>query len=137
MFVNWSQVAPASAKTRGLTRDPADKAYHWAALDGQVTKAVARGSLRSSTFKPRLGGLSNAPRSRRPAARVCELAQFLTAAARRYSGSFSHLPRVRYWQIWNEPNLDAYLVPQYANGRPASPDWYRSMVNAAVVRSTP
>ena len=61
-----------------------------------------------------------------------ELAQFMTAAARRYSGSFSHLPRVRYWQIWNEPNMDAYLVPQYANGRPASPDWYRSMVNAAV-----
>ena len=38
MFVNWSQVAPATAKKPAgfEARDPADKAYQWAALDGQV-----------------------------------------------------------------------------------------------------
>ncbi len=134
MFVNWAQVAPDSAKKpAGFdARDPGDRAYQWATLDGQVTKAVAEG------FAP-IVYVQTAPRwAQRCTAKstACrpspsELAQFMTAAARRYSGSFSHLPRVRYWQIWNEPNMDAYLVPQYANGRPASPDWYRSMVNAA------
>ena len=136
MFVNWSQVAPASAKKPvGFdARDPGDRAYQWAALDAQVTKAVAEG------FAP-IVYVQTAPRwAQRCTAKstACrpspsELAQFMTAAARRYSGSFSRLPRVRYWQIWNEPNLNAYLVPQYdAKRRPASPDWYRSMVNAAV-----
>lgn len=135
MFVNWAQVAPDSAKKpAGFdARDPGDTAYQWAALDKQVTKAVAEG------FAP-IVYVQTAPRWAQPCtakSTACrpspsELAQFMTAAARRYSGSFSRLPRVRYWQIWNEPNLDAHLVPQYeANGRPASPDWYRSMVNAA------
>jgi len=135
MYVNWAQVAPDSAKKPAgfEARNPGDTAYRWAALDKQVTKAVAEG------FAP-IVYVQTAPRwaqqcsAKSTACRPSpsELAQFMTAAARRYSGSFSRLPRVRYWQIWNEPNLDAYLVPQYdANGRPASPDWYRSMVNAA------
>ena len=59
-----------------------------------------------------------------------ELAQFATAAARRYSGAFEGLPRVRYWQIWNEPNLLLFLSPQVAGGRLVSPEIYRAMVNA-------
>ena len=89
MFVNWSQVAPASAKKPAgfEARDPADKAYQWAALDGQVTKAVAKG------FAP-IVYVQTAPRwaqqctAKSSACRPSpsELAQFLTAAARRYSG---------------------------------------------------
>jgi hypothetical protein len=68
-------------------------------------------------------------------------AQFATAAARRYDGAFPDpddplvaLPRVRYWQAWNEPNLDTYLTPQWIRTRkgwaPASPAVYRPMLNA-------
>ena len=61
-----------------------------------------------------------------------DLADFMTAASRRYRGGYEGLPRVRYWQIWNEPNLNWYLMPQAdAVGRPLSPDIYRAMVNAA------
>src|SRR5947209_12000350 len=70
-----------------------------------------------------------------------EFAQFARAAARRYDGSFpdprnptDDLPRVRYWQAWNEPNLDTYLTPQWVRTRhgfaPASPGIYRSMLNS-------
>jgi hypothetical protein len=70
-----------------------------------------------------------------------QFAQFATAAARRYDGAFPDpgdphlvLPRVRYWQAWNEPNLDTYLTPQWRRTRrgfaPASPAVYRPMLNA-------
>ena len=48
---------------------------------------------------------------------------------RRYSGSFGNLPRVRYWQGLNEPNLSLFLEPQYENGVLVSPDLYRVLAN--------
>ncbi|HEY4977310.1 MAG TPA: hypothetical protein VII05_08200, partial [Gaiellaceae bacterium] len=54
-----------------------------------------------------------------------------TATATRYSGSFEDLPRVQYWAIWNEPNLNNFLAPQTANRKAFAPGWYRSMLNAA------
>ena len=71
-----------------------------------------------------------------------ELAKFSSAAAKRYSGSFEGLPRVRYWQVWNEPNLSLFLNPQLSTqltkaptvpfdpNEVVSPDRYRDMVNA-------
>ena len=44
------------------------------------------------------------------------------------------LPRVKYWQGWNEPNLSLYLTPQWTrrSGKltATSPDVYRSLLNA-------
>jgi hypothetical protein len=61
--------------------------------------------------------------------------------ARRYSGTYPDplqpgrtLPRVRNWQIWNEPNLFVELNPQWsgtgARARPASPGLYRELLSA-------
>ena len=69
----------------------------------------------------------------------------MQAAARRYSGTFpdphrpgAALPRVRYWQPWNEPNLPTFISPQWTGrrlrARPASPAWYRRMLNGAYAR---
>ena len=58
------------------------------------------------------------------------------AAAKRYSGKFTPsgqtnpLPRVQYWEAWNEPNAGSNLAPQRIAGRTASPAHYRKMVNA-------
>jgi hypothetical protein len=62
---------------------------------------------------------------------------FARAAAARYSGSSADLPRVRYWQAWNEPNLNLYLKPQWVQATPFSPGFYRTMLNefAAGVKS--
>ena len=70
-----------------------------------------------------------------------QFASFATAAALRYDGRFpdplhpgAFLPRVRYWQPWNEPNLAIYLSPQWtstsAGWAPASPVIYRQLLNA-------
>lgn len=58
------------------------------------------------------------------------LGQFAQAAATRYSGTFDLLPRVRYWEVWNEPNISLFFQPQFVDGAPFSPGWYRQMVNA-------
>ena len=108
--------------------------YDWASIDRQVRQA------KSSGIEPFVY-VQTAPRWAQ--ADVCKkgdgacrpspsaLADFMTAAGRRYAGGYRGLPRVRYWQIWNEPNLNIYLAPQSAGGEQGSPDWYRDMVNAA------
>ncbi len=67
---------------------------------------------------------------------------FARAIAVRYSGHFRDplhpgrmLPRVRYFQAWNEPNLPIFLLPQWGrtgNGpwQAVSPGIYRGMLNA-------
>jgi hypothetical protein len=58
------------------------------------------------------------------------LADFARAVAARYGGHVRDLPRVRYWQLWNEPNLNTNLEPQFNGLRPVSPGIYRAMLNA-------
>lgn len=67
-----------------------------------------------------------------------EFAQFATAVARRYSGSFPDpnrpgqaLPAVRTYTPWNEPNQASFLMPQWRRAgsgwRVASADVYRPL----------
>ena len=115
-------------------RDPNDRHYNWQSFDTAVRTVVAAG------LQP-LVDLHDAPGWAREktcageGAGKCRptsaaLADFATAAAERYRGGFRGLPRVRYWQVWNEPNLSIELMPQVADGKPSSPDIYRDMVNA-------
>jgi hypothetical protein len=129
LIVFWRFVAPegnSRLKPPGFdATNPAAIDYQWDVIDHQVTLAVQNG------LQP-IVGIQNAPewaeRSREgaPGTRTpdpAELAAFARAAARRYNGSFQGLPRVRYWQAWNEPNLSIFMSPQSA-------EHYRRMVNA-------
>ncbi len=59
------------------------------------------------------------------------MAAFFTAIARRYSGTYQGLPRVGAFEVWNEVNASFFFMPQKdGNGRPLSPDLYRTMVAA-------
>jgi len=135
--IYWSVVAPSrSTKPAGFRpKDPADRKYKWTYYDKQIKAAASAG------LKP-LVTISSAPRwaegsgrgsskagSYKPSASA--LAKFVTAAALRYNGSFKGLPRVQYWAIWNEPNLNTFLSPQTVKRKAFAPGWYRSMLNAA------
>ncbi|HWE33571.1 MAG TPA: hypothetical protein VG410_08810 [Solirubrobacteraceae bacterium] len=72
---------------------------------------------------------------------VSRFAQFVTAVARRYSGTYtppgSHagpLPRVNSWSLWNEPNQPGWLSPQLRTVGgvrvPDAPRLYREYANA-------
>lgn len=144
--VPWSLVAPAERPRDFDATDPASPAYRWSVIDTAVQAASARGLrvLLSFSDAPRWAEGPGRPRTAMPGSwrpRPTAVGAFATAAARRYSGAFPDpggsgtLPRVRYWQVWNEPNLSLYLSPQWARRRgrwrPASPAHYRSMLNAA------
>ena len=137
IMMNWVDVAPGGLKQPAAfqPRDPGDARYRWGLIDNEVRDAVSNGFVpfiyvqvapawaSSSCGSTGIGSCRPSPRS---------LADFMSAAARRYGGGFGGLPRVRYWQIWNEPNLLAFLRPQVSgSGRLLSPEFYRLMVNAA------
>jgi hypothetical protein len=41
------------------------------------------------------------------------------------------LPRVDFWSVWNEPNLDLFLRPQFRRGKPVVGSLYRRLFLAA------
>jgi hypothetical protein len=116
--------------------DPADPAYNFSDLDAAIQAATARNLKVMLTFygAPRYaetslpsGDFNEGAWKPDPAA----FGQFVQAVAIRYSGEFQGLPRVRYYEAWNEPNLFRYIDPQSEGGKNASVDRYRRMLNAA------
>jgi hypothetical protein len=126
--------------------DPGDPAYDFAPWDDLVRR-VARAGLeplitvyeapdRAEAW-PRWPFAAPGTWAPDPGA----LGRFAVALARRYSGSYPdprdprrRLPRVRWWQAWNEPNLGRFLQPQWVvrGGRwhAYAPLRYRAMLNA-------
>ena len=140
LTLNWRAVAPIVRPPGFDETNPAEPAYRWASFDREVTLAVANG------LAPVVGVLwapnwaearseEGPPGGRRPNAAA--LGRFMRSAAARYGGSFGSLPRVRYWQVWNEPNLSTFLAPQLVGRRPFAPAHYGTMVNevAAAVKA--
>jgi hypothetical protein len=135
--IDWSSVAPSgSTQPDGFNAtDPADSHYSWARYDKPIKEAATAGLKilvaisTAPSWAEGSGGGSAAAGSYQPSPSA--LAKFATAAATRYSGSFDDLPRVQYWAIWNEPNLNNFLNPQTKNKKAFAPGWYRLMLNAA------
>jgi hypothetical protein len=130
VLVYWREVAPrGSRKPNFDATDPA--AYDWGTYDAIVRGIVARGMRPFLALGNRAPNWARARRTDhdgtyRPDASEFEL--FARAAGTRYSGSYSGLPRVDIWSIWNEPNLTAWLAPQRSrSGTPLSPSIYRRL----------
>ncbi len=144
--VDWRDTVEAAPPASFQATDPASPSYRFTRLDASVRSAVAAG-LQPLLVVSHAPAFAEAP-GRWPYAYTgswapspTAFAQFATALARRYSGSFPDpldpavsLPRVRLLQAWNEPNLARYLEPQWvASGRhwvAFSPLLYRQLLNA-------
>lgn len=122
-----------------------DPAYDLSAVDAAVISADARGlEVMLTIYKapPWAEGPNRPPVSIEAAPEgtwkpsPSAFADFGTALARRYSGTFtppgatSPLPRVRYYEAWNEENLWAFLSPQYEGNKEVAVELYRSLLNA-------
>ena len=125
--------------------NPADPAYDFSTLDATVKAAVAHhlGVILTVDHAPAWAEGNNRPNNVPAGAwkpNPTALGQFAQALAKRYSGHFQGLPRVSYFEAWNEPNLTGWLAPQWKGKRVVSPGLYRSMLNhfyAGVHRSQP
>lgn len=109
--------------------NPRDRAYNWRGFDTEIRNVVRHGltpvvAIYGSPTWARTGDkqYASAPD---PAA----WAAFAKAAARRYSGAYRGVPRVRFWQAWLEPNLNSKFRPQFDGRTPVSPRRYRELVN--------
>jgi hypothetical protein len=110
--------------------DPASNQYKWQKMDGEVQAATANGLQPIALVsEPPDWAAGQGVYGRDDQPSPGELNLFAIALAKRYSGNYQGLPRVRYWSLWNEPNLPFYLEPQIDNSQLASPAWYRDMVN--------
>jgi hypothetical protein len=147
LTANWRQIAPAKLTRAFQPTSASDPSYHWSLLDGQIEEAVAHGQhVVLTLFEAPSWALGrNAPKTAPPGSwrpSPAGLGGFAHAVAERYSGHFpdplhpgKSLPRVSYFQAWNEPNLPGSLSPQWTRNRsgqfiPASPYFYRRMLNA-------
>ena len=110
--------------------DPDAPQYAWAPVDRAVKLAVRAGlqPMLALTFAPRWAQSKSSDVAYKPD--PAAFGEFARAAATRFDGKHDGLPRVRYWQAWNEPNITTFLQPQFVSGKPFSPGWYRRMVNA-------
>lgn len=135
IYVSWEQIAPGgTSKPAGFNAsDPGDPRYRWGGVDALIRAATARGidPILSIQEAPRWAerGFGGAPSTNDPD--PSEFGQFAHAVATRYSGGYAGLPRVRYYQAWDEPNFDGFLYPQFGpGGQVVSTDNYRNLVNA-------
>jgi hypothetical protein len=128
VIVYFNDVAPDRDSARRPDVDLTDPAaYQWGEYDAVLAAARERGwdvLLTLTGPVPRWATRDRRDKVTRPSPALFE--RFVTAAGRRYG------EQVRSWAIWNEPNLDAFLRPQYARGtkRPLSPRIYRSLFQA-------
>jgi hypothetical protein len=124
--------------------NPASGSYDFSAFDAAVRDAKARGLGVLLTIAGVPAWAEAADRSPRALAGTwkptpSDLADFVQAVASRYSGGFDPdgpgsalpLPAVQAIEIWNEPNLSGFLMPQYEGGTVVSVDLYRKMLNAS------
>ncbi len=127
--VEWAQVAPTRPARPG---NPFEPAYRLDDLDEFVRAAEARGIevLISIWGTP---GWANGNRGKNVAPRkMKDLRLFARALARRYSGRFAGYPYVGFYSLWNEPNLNRFLAPQFdQQGRSVAPRIYAKMFRAA------
>ena len=143
--VGWSGVAPSTRPPGFNPSDPASPGYNWTATDQEIEAVVAHGmtpvvvvnsapTWAEGPGRPR----GAAPGSWRPS--PAQFGAFAHAIALHYDGQYrpagatAPLPRVRYFQGWNEANLSLYLAPQWIRARsgyvPESPALMRGLENA-------
>src|SRR6476619_8154128 len=117
--VFWDTIAPVKRPSGFRPADPLEPAYYWKGLDAELRL------IRSHGLEPfvYIAGPPDWAMRKLDGFRRVDPEQyrlFVLAAVRRYSGHMPGLPRVRYWEAWNEPNK----VPG-REFKPGAADWYR------------
>jgi hypothetical protein len=140
--VAWPFVV--SAQRPADPTNPGSSSYDFTVLDGAVRDAEARGLevLLLVNTAPTWTEGPGRPASATPGTwkpNPSDVADFIQALAARYSGAFdpdgvgpqSPLPAAQALQVWNEPNQDAWLAPQFQGKTIVGPDYYREILNAS------
>ena len=129
LLVHWNRTAPR--RPAGAS-NPFDPAYDFDDLD-EAIRTAQRSDMEvvltlSGTPRWANGGKQPNVMPRK----IADFGAFARAIASRYSGRFDGYPFVRFWTIWNEPNLQLFLAPQFdSRGRSVAPANYARLHAAA------
>jgi Cellulase (glycosyl hydrolase family 5) len=129
LLVHWNQTAP---RRPARASDPFDPAYNFRDLDDAIRTAQESDLevLLTLYGTPRWANRGRGPNVMPQ--RVSDFTAFARAIATRYSGRFDGYPFVRFWTVWNEPNLQLFLAPQFdRRGRSVAPRNYAKLYAAA------
>jgi hypothetical protein len=134
LALRWNGVAPKQEPASWNPSDPSDPNYDWSYFDTWLRNAVAAGltpvvQIRTvPTWADRCTPNPDFESACNPDPNA--LAAFAHAAAERYNGHFGDLPRVRFWEAINEPNITIWLEPQYSGSKLVSPQIYRGLLES-------
>jgi aryl-phospho-beta-D-glucosidase BglC (GH1 family) len=128
--VTWAQVAPTKPANPA---NPFDPAYsRLADVDEFVRSAERRGIEVLLTIYGTPGWANGGKKPNVAPTNMSDLTDFSKALAARYSGRYPGYPYVRFYSVWNEPNLDQFLTPQFsASGADVAPALYAKMYKAS------
>ena len=123
---NWAAIAPTKPADAS---DPSDPAYHLSDLDELVASA-GRYGLRvmiDVTGSPKWANGGHTPNYMPK--NVSDYGTFVRMLATRYNGRNAK-GSVALWSIWNEPNLQQFLYPQFKGNTIVSVSNYAKLLKA-------
>jgi cellulase (glycosyl hydrolase family 5) len=128
LLVQWN----LAAKTQPVNAtDPFDPAYILDDVDEAIRTAQDNDQevILTISGTPRWANGDKSPNVM--PTNISDFNAFAKAIASRYSGRFMGYPFVRFWSVWNEPNLQGFLTPQYnAAGKSVAPANYAKLAAA-------
>jgi hypothetical protein len=125
---DWAQIAPTQPK---FPLDPDDPAYRISDLDALVRDAARYGQqvMINISGAPKWANGGFGPNH--PPTNLDALTQFARMLAIRYDGKNPGFGSVSRWSVWNEPNLELFLTPQFRGKTIVSPGIYAKIYRAA------
>ena len=123
----WASMAPTKPANAADGDDPA---YELGDLDDLVFQAGLYGMrvMVNVTGTPKWANGGKAPNVMPK--RLADLTTFTRMLATRYNGRTGH-GDVSLWSIWNEPNLQLFLTPQFVGKKIVGPANYAKLYKAA------
>ena len=129
LLVQWNLAAPQRPAT---PTNPFDPVYRLDDIDEAVRAAQENDQEVMLTISGTPKWANGGQTPNRMPSNLGDLTSFARAIASRYSGRFAGYPFVRFWAVWNEPNLQGFLAPQFdSSGRSVAPANYAKLYAAA------
>ena len=126
---DWSQIAPTSRPAAPLDGD--DPAYRLGDLDALVRDAPKYGQQVFVNISGAPKWANGGKTSNTPPKNLANLTRFAQMLAKRYNGTTPGLGYVAKWSVWNEPNLELFLTPQFKGTKIVGPAIYAKIYAAA------
>src|SRR5262245_26073924 len=127
--VYWNRISPTRPANAA---NPFDSAYRFDDLDDLVRSAQLRGMEVLLTIWGTPDWANGGKGANVAPTNVSTLTAFSRALASRYSGRYAGYPFVKFFSIWNEPNLEQFLSPTFdSKGKPVAPFTYAKLYRAA------